>query len=97
MSDNAKTPIVIPKNSFIGDLIILDAHKKVLHQGVKDTLNEVRSEYWIISGRSSVKKVIKRCYLCQKHDAKPFQRLPDGPLPEFCCTYGYPFTNTGID
>ena len=59
LSLNCKFPILIPKNSYIGDLIIFDAHQEVLHYGMKDTLNQVRSEYWLVQGRSSVKKDLK--------------------------------------
>ena len=45
---NSRFPILIPKDSYIGDLIILDAHKDVLHYGMKDTLNQVRTEYRIL-------------------------------------------------
>ena len=40
---NSRFPILIPKDSYIGDLIILDAHKYVLHYGMKDTLNELNT------------------------------------------------------
>ena len=41
LTDEAKFPVVIPNKSFIGDLIINDAHTDVLHYGMKDTLNQV--------------------------------------------------------
>ena len=57
---NTKFPVLIPKSSYIGDLIILDAHVEVLHYGMKDTLNQVRSEYWLVQGRRWVKGVLRR-------------------------------------
>ena len=97
LSLKSKFPIFIPKDSGIGELIILDAHEKVLHYGIKDTLAEVRTEYWLAHGRICVKKGLKRCYLCRKYEAKPLQNLPAAPLPDFrvqCCE---PFTHTGKD
>ena len=94
---NSKFPILIPKGSYIGDLIIMDAHKEVLHYGMKDTLNQVRTEYWIIQGRSRVKTVLNKCYLCRKFEGKLLKMLPAAPLPDFrvmCCD---PFTHVGVD
>ena len=94
---SAKFPVLIPKQSGIGDLIIHDAHAKVLHYGRKDTLTEVRSEYWLIQGRSRVTSFVYRCRLCRKFDGKLLKKLPAAPLPDFrvqCCD---PFTNVGVD
>ena len=48
---NAKYPIFIHKNSRLEKLLISDAHSKVLHSGMKDTLNHLRTEYWLVQGR----------------------------------------------
>ena len=76
---------------------IVNTHSKVLRAGMKDTLNEVRSEYWLIQGRSQVRTVLKKCYLCRKYGAKLLEKLPAAPLPDFraqCCN---PFTFCGTD
>ena len=88
---------MIPKDSYIGDLIIMDAHEAVLHNGMKDTLNQVREEYWLLHGRSWVKSVLKKCVLCRKYEGKPLQMLPAAPLPDFRVTCCDPFTNVGLD
>lgn len=93
----SKFPVLIPKESYIGELIILDAHQNVLHKGVKDTLNEVRGKFWLVRGRARVCKILGRCLLCRKYGAKVLQSVPAAPLPDFrvqCCD---PFTHTGID
>ena len=97
LNECSKFPIFIPKESHLNKLLILDAHSKVLHSGMKDTLNEVRSEYWLVQGRSQVKKILNKCNLCRKYGAKLLQKPPAAPLPDFrvqCCD---PFTNTGVD
>ena len=93
----SKFPILIPKESYIGELIASDAHQTVLHKGIKDTLNEVRGKFWLVRGRARVRKLLKRCFLCRKYGAKLLQKVPAAPLPDFrvqCCD---PYTHTGLD
>ena len=45
--ESFKHSVILPKKSFIVELIIRDAHKKVAHAGRGITLNELRSRYWI--------------------------------------------------
>ena len=87
LSTNVKFPIIIPKQSDIGEIIIYDAHSEV-HYGTKSTLNQVNSMYWLIQGRARVKRFINKCYLCRKFEGKLLKKLPAAPLPDFrvqCC------------
>ena len=93
----AKFPILIPKTSHLGDLIIRDAHIDVLHYGMKDTLTQVRSEYWLVQGRSRVQKVLNKCYLCQKYERKLMKKPPAAPLPDYRASCCVPFSYVGVD
>lgn len=64
-------------------LIVMDAHRRVLHDGVKETLTEIRSAYWLIRGRQFVRKLIYRCVICRKIEGKPYQNVAPPPLPEY--------------
>ena len=68
-----------------------------MHSGVKSTLTEVRSRYWIVKGRQFVRKIIFRCVRCRKHQAKPYQPPPPPPLPSFRVQESQPFASTGVD
>jgi hypothetical protein len=61
LSYEAINPILLPKNDPYTRLIILNAHEKVIHPGVQDTLAEVREMYWVLQGRSQVRKLIRQC------------------------------------
>ena len=87
----------LSKKSYFTDLIIRDCHEKVKHLKVKDTLNELRSTYWVPQGRRTVNRVIRPCTTCNKHESKPFKTLPAAPLPDFRAKVDFPFTSTGID
>ena len=52
---SAKHPIILPSNSHLTTLYVRCAHARVLHNGVKETLTELRSQFWVIKGRSVVK------------------------------------------
>ena len=92
-----KFPIFLDNKSYLSELIILECHKKVKHNRVKDTLNEVRSSYWITQGKRTVTRVIAKCSLCLAFDSMAFQLLPAAPLPEFRVKADFPFSNTGVD
>ncbi|XP_066911768.1 uncharacterized protein [Clytia hemisphaerica] len=55
---DTKFPILIPRNSRLAELIVLKSHKNVGHNKTKDTLNELRSQYWIPKGRQLIKKLM---------------------------------------
>ena len=53
---STRFPILLPKNHQMTHLILQHAHERVLHEGVKETLTQLRSKYWIVRGRSLVKQ-----------------------------------------
>ena len=69
-------PLLIPSNHHVTKLIIRDAHEKVYHNGVKETLAEVRARYWIVKGRQAVKKIVKRCFICKILEGLAYHQLP---------------------
>ena len=92
-----KHPILLPKDHHFTKLVILRAHERVLHNGVRETLTELRSMFWIIRGRSVVKSIIRQCTVCLRYEGKPYTAATPPPLPEFCVRERPPFTYTGVD
>ena len=78
-------------------MIVKQAHCRVFHNGAKETLTEVRSKYWIVKGRSFIKKVISKCVVCQRHEGLAYKAPPPSPLPSFRVNKHHPFTYTGVD
>ena len=79
------------------ELVIRDCHERVHHSGVRSTLVELRSRFWVIKGRQYVKKVLKSRFQCRKHEEKPYNPSPSGALPEFRVTQAPPFSRVGGD
>ena len=46
--------IMLSQNHDLTKLLVLKYHAKVLHNGVKQTLNEVRNEFWINRSRNYI-------------------------------------------
>ena len=64
----AKHPVILPANDPATILLICEMHKSNAHQGELCVLSE---NYWIVSGRMAVKRIVRRCVKCQRHHGKP--------------------------
>lgn len=53
-------PILLRSDSYFTKLIIEKIHVDFHHNGVASTLTKLRSNFWLVKVRSSVKRVIKR-------------------------------------
>ena len=94
---SVKFPILLPRDHPITSLIVKQAHERVLHNGVKETLSETRSKYWIPSGRNLARKIIHKCVICRKFEGLPFQTPQSPPLPECRLKESPAFSYTGVD
>ena len=92
-----RRPILIGRDHQYTQLLLIDAHERVLHGGVRATLTELRSHYWIPRGRQLVRKKIHRCLICRRHEGPPFRSLPAPQLPTFRVQPDRPFSSTGVD
>ena len=61
-SFDKKITILSKKDSYFTELIVSNAHAAVFHSGVH-TLNYIRSNYWIVKGRQTIKQLLKKFYL----------------------------------
>ena len=93
----AKQPILLPQHHILTTLIVEACHKRILHGGVRETLAELRSKYWICKGRQRVKKILRSCTICRTFLSKPFRPQAPGMLPGFRVKRSSPFANTGVD
>jgi len=92
-----KHPIILSKQHHLALLIVRQAHEKVFHNGVKDTLTEVRAKHWIVKGRSLVRSVVLNCVLCKRLEGRSYCLPMSPPLPRFRVKEAPPFSSTGVD
>jgi len=97
LSFTAKHPIILARRHWFTTLIVRDAYRVVQHNGVKETLTQIRLQYWIVGGRSLVWSVIHSCVTCCRFEGKPFGAPPPPPLSAFRVNEVPPFCYTGVD
>ena len=73
------------------EMIILDAHRKVYHNGIRETLNAVKLNYWILRGREQIEKLVKQCIICKRLEGLPFRYNCTPALPEIRAYESPPF------
>ena len=92
-----KHQIILSPNHPILTLIVRHVHLVNLHVGRGPTLSKIREQFWIASGKSFVRKVLRDCFYCKSQRAKP-QAPYMGDLPKERVAIGErPFTYTGVD
>ena len=94
---DTKLPILLPNSHDFTDLVVQSAHEKVYHNGVRETLLEIRSKYWIPKGRQTVKRILNKCLFCRKLEGLPYPSPAVSDLPEFRVARGRAFKATGVD
>ena len=67
MEHDAKYPIILPKNCKFTELVVKHCHKLVFHNSVRETLNQIRAQFWITKPRNYIRRVIKKCVICNRH------------------------------
>ena len=97
LPSEACKPILLDKRHKLAELIVTDAHQRVQHHGVKATLTEVRSRYWLVRGRQFVRTLIHKCVTCRRLEGRPYSSIPSPPLPDFRVKQSRPFSCTGVD
>ena len=92
-----KHPVMLDRNHRATQLIIEECHERVQHNGVKETLTELRSNFWVVKGRQFVRKIIHSCAICRRFEGKSYNPPDPPPLPKSRVTEDPPFACTGID
>ncbi|XP_046862763.1 uncharacterized protein LOC124456335 [Xenia sp. Carnegie-2017] len=93
----AREPIVLPRRQYFTELVIRQCHESVMHGGVRSTLAQLRSKYWVPKGRQEVKRVSGGCVACKRWNSKPCTQIKQAALPEFRVRRAAPFENSGVD
>ena len=94
---HTKHTILLPRSHHFSLLVVRIAHQRVQHSGVKDTLTEVRSRYWIPQERAFVWEYINHCVICWRFSASHYKPPPLPPLPEFRVKSSVLFSAVGLD
>ena len=97
LTTTQKHPAILDAEHYVTSLIVRDSHERVKHNGVKETLTEIRSKFWIVRGRQYVRKLIHECVVCRRQEGIAYKPPNPPALPVFRITKDHPFTYTGVD
>ena len=92
-----KFPIWLPRDHHVTKLLVYEAHGKVGHNGLRETLTELRSTFWIIRGRQIVRSLISKCVICKRLEGLAYNAPSNAPLPNFRVNADFAFSNIGVD
>ena len=94
---DTKAPVFIDRSHKLAEVIVYYCHLKVLHRGIKQTLTELRSVFWITRGRNLIKKLIHPCTVCKCLNARSYDYPNQSDLPALRFDENHPFSSTGVD
>ena len=75
VNEDLKYPYILPSDHRVTELIIQHSHKSVCHKGQESVLSTLRERFWIVKGRSVLRRVMKRCVDCQKRKAPTVEQF----------------------
>ena len=97
MEYNAKYQIILLKNSEFMELVAQYYHKLVSHNGVRETLNQIRTIFWITKPRNYIRRIIEKCFIFNLHKGSPFQYPAPPDLPLYTLSDKVAFTYSAVD
>ena len=93
----AKHQVLLSPAHPLSRSVVQDIHQRHFHVGREHTLALVRQQFWILRGKSFIRKIINECLHCKKISAKPTVPLMASLPKERLALCEPPFTNTGVD
>lgn len=91
-----KHGVVLPPTHHYTEILIRAEHARLLHAGQLSVLNSLRSHYWILSGQSAIRRVLRRCVKCFRTRPTPNEQLM-GNLPAARVNANRAFAEVGMD
>ncbi|XP_062538640.1 uncharacterized protein LOC134206911 [Armigeres subalbatus] len=96
VSYEQRCPAILPADHHVTEILIQATHDENLHVGPSGTLSVLRQRYWILNGRSVIRKQLRKCLRCLRVNP-PETKLFMGDLPHCRVTQALPFERTGVD
>lgn len=99
--DNSSLPfetkhqLIMPAHP-VTDLLIRTLHVENMHVGSTGLMAIVRQRFWLLRGRSAVRKITRSCVKCFRAKPLGIQQFM-GSLPEKRVNIAAPFEYTGVD
>ena len=95
--ETGKRPILLPAKHHFTDLVVQGIHRDVKHSGINHTFSTLRERFWVLRGRETVKRNLRKCVICRRYEGKPYNAQPIPALPRIRVDDAPPFVKTGLD
>ena len=59
--EQVRNPVILPLGEKITSFIVLQHHIKNSHAGTEIVFRSVRNEFWLLGGKTQVRKIIRQC------------------------------------
>ena len=97
IKQEAKHPVILPKDHHISGLIIRQYHLISGHSGVEHTLSLIRLRYWITQARVSIRRILNSCFDCSRRQASAGQQKMASLPEDRVNPSNPPFSYVGVD
>ena len=94
---DTKEPIMLDRNHKLTEMIIWHCHDIVKHDGLRETLAEIQSRFWITQSKGLVKRILFRCRICRQLNSRSFSYPKTPSLPKARLKDDTAFSATGVD
>lgn len=96
LNQDQKHPVLLPRNHVVTKMIVEQYHQQHFHAGAQLILSLFRQKYWIVNGRSYIRRILNDCVLCKRLKKQTCQQLM-GELPIERITPTRPYSKVGLD
>ena len=96
LAQETRFPVIIPGQSYLAKLIVLDSHHKLAHCGTNAIIANTRQFFWITKVRALARKTVATCIKCNRFNSRNMQQLM-GDFPSERVNPSPPFSLVGID
>ena len=91
-------PVLLHKSHQLTYLIVRDAHVSCLHLGLQATLTNLRMRgYWITSARTSIRKILSECPVCNKYNNLCYRYPKFTNFTKARVNFFRPYGHVGVD
>lgn len=91
-----KFPALLPSRSKFTELLIENTHIKYFHAGHQTILSIISQQFWIVSAKRAIRRVLSKCLRCWRTRPTPLQP-PMASLPRERISPSKPFLHSGVD
>lgn len=95
-SEDTKHPVIIPNDSRLSELLIIQAHSETNHGHVQQIMQYIRTNFWISKLRSESRRHVHKCIVCARYN-KGFEEQLMASLPADRMRRNRAFLITGVD